>query len=75
MFSVPDGRAANQPLADTTFKPPMAALLPGAFLGLARIGSPANVVAVAVSESTHSPNTKVRPPESSPARWNFQRPN
>src|SRR5256885_8515312 len=29
MFSVPDGRAANHPLAVTTFKPPMAALLPG----------------------------------------------
>ena len=49
MFSVPDGRAANQPFADVTFKPPMAALLPGAFVSLAVIGSPANVVVVTIS--------------------------
>ena len=42
MFSVPDGRAANQPLAVTTFKPPMEASLPGARVSLAVIGSPAS---------------------------------
>ena len=41
MFSVPDGRAANQPLAATTLSPPIAALLPGARVSLAVIGSPA----------------------------------
>jgi hypothetical protein len=43
MFSVPDGRAANQPLAVDTFSPPMAASLPGALVSLAVIGSPASV--------------------------------
>ena len=42
MFSVPDGRAANQPLAATTFRPPIGALLPGARVSLAVIGSPAS---------------------------------
>jgi hypothetical protein len=32
MSSVPEGRAANQPLAATTFNPPMAAPLPGAWV-------------------------------------------
>ena len=38
MFSVPEGRAANQPLAVTTFSPPTGALLPGARVSLAAIG-------------------------------------
>ena len=42
MFSVPEGRAANQPLAAMTFKPPMGALLPGALVSLAVMGSPAS---------------------------------
>ena len=46
MFSVPDGRAANQPLAATTFNPPMAALLHGRAVSFAVIGSPASVNAV-----------------------------
>ena len=41
MFSVPEGRAANQPLAATTFRPPIGASLPGARVSLAVIGSPA----------------------------------
>ena len=41
MFSVPEGRAANQPLAVTTFSPPIGALFPGARVSLAVIGSPA----------------------------------
>ena len=49
MFSVPDGRAANQPFSVTTFKPPMAASLPGARVSLAVIGSPASVAAVTAS--------------------------
>ena len=49
MFSVPDGRAANQPLAVTTFSPPMAASLPGARVSLAVIGSPASSLAVTAS--------------------------
>ena len=43
MFSVPDGRAANHPLAVTIFRPPIGALLPGAVVSLAVIGSPASV--------------------------------
>ena len=43
---MPEGRAANQPLAATTLMPPIAASLPGARLSLARIGSPASSVAV-----------------------------
>jgi hypothetical protein len=35
MFSVPEGRAANQPLAATTFSPPIGALLPGVRVSLA----------------------------------------
>ena len=49
MFSVPDGRAANQPLAVTTFNPPMAAWLPGARVSLPVIGSPASVDSLTVS--------------------------
>ena len=49
MFSVPDGRAANQPLADTTFRPPMGASLPGARVSLAVIGSPASFEALTAS--------------------------
>ena len=33
--SVPEGRAANQPLSATTFRPPIGALLPGALVSLA----------------------------------------
>jgi hypothetical protein len=36
MFSVPDGRAANQPFAVTTFSPPIGALLPGVLAGASR---------------------------------------
>ena len=43
MFSVPDGRAANQPLAATTFRPPIGAPLPGARVSFAVIGSPARL--------------------------------
>ena len=49
MSSVPEGRAANQPLAATTFRPPMGASLPGAVVSLAVIGSPASSVAVTAS--------------------------
>ena len=42
MFSVPEGRAANQPLAVTTLRPPIGAPLPGAAVSLAVIGSPAS---------------------------------
>ena len=42
MFSVPEGLAANQPLAATTFSPPTGALLPGARVSLAVIDSPAS---------------------------------
>jgi hypothetical protein len=49
MFSVPDGRAANQPLAETTFNPPIEASLPGARVSFAVIGSPASSVAVTAS--------------------------
>ena len=49
MFSVPDGRAANQPLAATTLRPPMGALFPGARVSLAVIGSPARVDALTAS--------------------------
>src|SRR5215471_18408503 len=41
MFSVPEGRAANQPFAVTTLRPPMAALFPGARVSFAVISSPA----------------------------------
>ncbi|RYZ11782.1 MAG: hypothetical protein EOO24_05370 [Comamonadaceae bacterium] len=41
MLSVPEGRAANQPLSVTTLSPPMAAPLPGAWVSTCRIGSPA----------------------------------
>jgi hypothetical protein len=40
MFSVPEGRAANQPLVETTFSPPIAASFPGARVSFAVIGSP-----------------------------------
>jgi len=40
MLYVPEGRAANQPLAATTFRPPIGASLPGAFVSLATIDSP-----------------------------------
>ena len=49
MFSVPEGRAANQPLTETTFKPPIDALLPGARVSFAVIASPASSVAVTAS--------------------------
>ena len=44
MFSVPDGRAANQPLAQVTLMPPIGASLPGARLSTLSIFSPASVV-------------------------------
>ena len=44
MSSVPDGRAANQPLSRLTFKPPMGAPLPGAWVSTAWIVSPASSV-------------------------------
>ena len=43
------GRAANQPLAVTTFNPPIGALLPGARVSLAVIGSPASVDSLTAS--------------------------
>ena len=46
---MPDGRAANQPLAATTLRPPMAASLPGARVSRAVIGSPASSGAVTAS--------------------------
>ena len=45
-FSVPDGRAANQPNSVVTLRPPMGAPLPGALVRIAVIGSPARSVAV-----------------------------
>ena len=42
MSSVPDGRAANQPLAVVTLSPPIGAPLPGAAVSFAVIGSPAS---------------------------------
>ena len=42
-LSVPDGRAANQPFAVTTFSPPMGAPLPGAVVSVATIFSPGEV--------------------------------
>src|ERR1017187_167175 len=52
MFSVPEGRAANQPDFATTFRPPMGALFPGALVNLATMGSPAN--SVSLTESAES---------------------
>ena len=49
MCSVPEGRAANQPLVETTFNPPIGALLPRARVSFAVIGSPASSVAVTAS--------------------------
>ena len=49
MFSVPDGRAANQPFAVQTFNPPMSALLPGARVSFAVMASPASVLAMTAS--------------------------
>jgi hypothetical protein len=54
MFSVPEGRAANQPLAATTFSPPIGASLPGARVSLLVIGSPASVAAVTASGESFS---------------------
>ena len=54
MSSVPDGRAANQALAVVTFKPPIGALLPGARVSLATIGSPAIVSALTASGESFS---------------------
>ena len=42
MLSVPEGRAANQPLIAITFRPPIGALLPGALVSLPVSGSPAS---------------------------------
>ena len=49
MSSVPEGRAANQPLAVVTLRPPIGAPLPGARVSLAVIGSPASVDAATSS--------------------------
>ena len=38
----PGGRAANQPFAVITLRPPMALPLPGASVSMATIGSPAS---------------------------------
>ena len=46
MCSVPEGRAANELPAATTFRLPMGALSPGARVSLAVIGSPASVDAL-----------------------------
>ena len=46
MFSVPDGRAANHPSAVVTLRPPIEALLPGAFVNFPVIFPPANVSAL-----------------------------
>ena len=44
MSSVPDGRAANQPLSAITFIPPIGASLPGAWVRMRWIFSPASSV-------------------------------
>jgi hypothetical protein len=49
MFSVPDGLAANHPLAVTTFKPPIGSLFAGARVSVAMMRSPAIVLAVTSS--------------------------
>ena len=49
MFSVPDGRAANQPVWATTFRPSIASPFAGARVSLLTIGSPARLVAVTAS--------------------------
>jgi len=54
MFSVPEGRAANQPLVAVTFSPPMAALFPGARVSFAVIGSPASVASLTASGESFS---------------------
>src|SRR5579859_6311129 len=41
MFSVPEGRAANQPPREMTLTPPIGASLPGARVRICSIGSPA----------------------------------
>ena len=46
MFSVPEGRAANQLFSVTTLMPPIGASLPGAFVRIAVMSSPPSVVAV-----------------------------
>ena len=46
MFSVPDGRAANQPLRVATLSQPMAFPSPGAFVRIDSIASPASSFAV-----------------------------
>ena len=46
MSSVPEGRAANQPFAVTTFSPPSDAPFPGARVSVAVIVSPASSVAL-----------------------------
>jgi len=45
-FSVPDGRAATQPLYVETFSPPIGASLPGARVRIDVIGSPPSVDAL-----------------------------
>jgi hypothetical protein len=46
MSSIPDGRAANHPLFALTFRPPMGALLPGAWVWMFWIFSPASSVSL-----------------------------
>jgi len=62
MFSVPKGRAANQPLVDTTFNPPIDAPLPRALVSFAIIGSPGARWETLHLEDTHRtmPNHGVR---------------
>jgi hypothetical protein len=61
----PEGRAANQPFAVTTFNPPIAAPFPGAVVSIDSIRSPANVSAVI---SLGNPMAVTR----SSSRWYFR---
>jgi hypothetical protein len=49
MSSVPDGRAANHPLAALTFTPPMGAPLPGALVRMLRSGAGFPAIELAIS--------------------------
>ena len=49
MFSVPDGRAANQPFDAVTLSPPIGASLPGARVSLPVMGSPASTAVLTAS--------------------------
>ncbi len=56
MFSVPEGRAANQPLSVKTLRPPIGAPLPGARVSLFIIGSPARLAVATASGDNFSSN-------------------